>query len=262
MKHNLLYAVVLAVIAGLFWTIGRSQPQPQLRGGPVPPAATVVLEGTTKTGFAIQQVYAFDEHGNSMYSRTTPKGGTKRVVRNRVDGMALSFDGSLGAVVENDLSTRDQLVLDRRFLGNNPECETDRPQGILYNANPAIGSILGYRVVKHTYVSERPACSDGTCPAESWMDEKWFAPELGCLPLRHRQTFTNQESGEVRAIVDQTAVSVTLGADPSLFARGSAEKIKPTELLRRQAQRRAELRERLDRRRKMAEQAGWDEQAR
>ena len=41
MKHNLLYVVILAVVGGLFWKIGRSQPQLQLRGGPAPPAATV-----------------------------------------------------------------------------------------------------------------------------------------------------------------------------------------------------------------------------
>ena len=42
-KHNLLYIVILAMVGGLFWTIGRSQPQLQLRGGPAPPAATVSL---------------------------------------------------------------------------------------------------------------------------------------------------------------------------------------------------------------------------
>ena len=40
----------------------------------------------------------------------------------------------------------------------------------------------------------------------------------------NRQTFTNQESGEVRAIVDQTAVSVTLGCRPfSVRSRLSRE---------------------------------------
>ena len=152
-KHNLFYVVVLAVIAGLFWTIGRSQPQPQLRGGPVPPAATVVLEGTTKTGFAIQQVYAFDEHGNSMYSRTTAKGGTKRRGQESGGWHGLSRSTTAWERLSRmtcPLVTR--LVLDRRFLGNNPECETDRQtRDLVCNANPAIGSILGYRVVKHTY---------------------------------------------------------------------------------------------------------------
>ena len=261
-KHNLLYVVVLAVIAGLCWTIGRTQPQLQARGGPAPPAATVVFERTTQTGIAIQQVYAYDANGNGMISRTTSRSGTKRRVKNRVNGTDLSFDDSLGVVIEKSLSTRDKAALDQRFLGNNSECQSNSKLPIVYSGNPAIGTILGYRVVKHTLVTERPACSDGTCPAESRMIETWYSPELGCLPLRKRHTFTNQETGRARAVVDQTAVSVTRSVNNSLFARNSARKVKPTELLRLQADRRPEIRKDLNRKLRLAEQARLDERIR
>ena len=262
-RNNLFHFIaVLVVTAGLFWTLGHSQPQIQLRGGPAPHAATVVFERTTNGGTAIQEVHAFDAVGNSVHSYTTSVAGTKRTVRNRVTGRVNAYDGSLGTVIDGDMSPRDQAALDKRYLGNNPECEAGDAPFITYTAEPAISTILGYRVVKHTALFEMSSCGrdDEACTPETWVGETWYSPELGCLPLRKTHTITNQETGFVRSRIDQTAVSVKSGADSSLFAKNSsARSVKPTELLRLQAERWPHLRKNLDQKLKMAVQAGLDE---
>ena len=260
-KHNLLYIVVLVIVAGLFWSLGHSQPQLQVRGGPIPPAATVVFERTTSGGTAIQEVHAFDADGNSVHSYTTSVSGTKRTVRNRVTGRVSAYDDSLGTVINGDISPRDQAALDKRYLGNDSECEAGDAPFITYTAEPAIPSILGYRVVKHTALFEMSSCGgEGEAYApETWLRETWYSPDLGCLPLRKTHTVTNQKTGSVRSRIDQTAVSVRNSADPSLFVKNSwARSVKPTELLRLQAERWPHLRKDLDQKLKMAIRAGLD----
>ena len=259
-ERNVLYLAIIAVVGGVFWTIGYTRPQ--LRGGPAPEAATVVFERRTASGIAIQKVYGYDADGNSVFSRTIQRSGTMRRVKNRVTDTDQSFNDTLGTVIEKPLSRRDEGYLDTRYMGNNPECEaSDGGQVIRHYAEPAIDRILNYRVVKHVYMSESPACPDGSCVAQSRMAETWVSPELGCLPLRERQTFTNQQTGAVEAIVDQTAVRVMRGANDSLFARNNARRVKPTEFLRLQADHNPKLREGLRDRIRMAQQAGLDERA-
>ena len=257
-ERNVLYLAIIAAVGGVFWTIGYSRPQ--IRGGPAPEAATVVFERRTASGIAIQQVYGYDADGNSVFSRTVQGSGTKRRVMNRVTDTHQVFNDTLGTVIEKPLSRSDERYLDTRYMGNNPDCEPyDGGQVISHYANPAIDRILNYRVVKHVYMSESPACPDGSCAAQSRMGETWVSPELGCLPLRERQTFTNQQTGAVQAIVDQTAVQITRSANDALFARNHARRVKPTEYLRLQADRNPKLREGLRDRIRMAQQAGLDE---
>lgn len=262
-RNNLFYIAILSVTAGLFWTLGHSQPQ--LRGGPAPPAATVVFERITDGGTAIQEVHAYDADGNNVHSYTTSVAGTKRTVRNRGTGRFSAYDDSLGTVIEGDMSPRDQAALDKRYLGNDPECEAGDAPFITYTAEPAISTILGYRVVKHTALFEMSSCGgEGeTCTPETWVGETWYSPDLGCLPLRKTHTMTNQETGLVRSRIDQQVVSVKSSADASLFAKNSlARRVKPTELLRLQAERWPHLRKDLDQKLKMAIQAGLDERVR
>lgn len=161
LERNVLYLAIISVVGGVFWTIGYSRPQ--IRGGPAPEAATVVFERTTASGVAIQKVYGYDANGNSVFSRTIQGAATMRRVKNRVTDTDQSFNDSLGTVIEKPLSRRDEGYLDTRYMGNNPECgASDGGQVIRHYAEPAIDRILNYRVVKHVYMSESPACPDGS----------------------------------------------------------------------------------------------------
>ena len=259
-ERNVLYLAIIAVTGGVFWSIGHTRPQ--TRGGPAPEAATVVFERRTASGIAIQQVYAYDGKGNSVFSRTIQGAGTMRRVKNRETGVDQAFNDTLGTVIEKPLSRNDKRYLDTRYLGNDPDCEQSHNASFSSHfAEPAINTILNYKVVKKVHLAEFPACPDGTCSGRSMMAEVWIAPGLGCLPLRERNTYTNQQTGAVESIFDQTAVRVTRAANDSLFQHNNARRVKPTEYLRLQAERDPRARENLQHNLKRARDARLDERA-
>lgn len=259
-ERNVLYLAIIALVGGVFWSIGHTRPQ--TRGGPAPEAATVVFERRTASGIAIQQVYAYDAKGNSVFSRTIQGAGTMRRVKNRETGVDQAFNDTLGTVIQKPLSRNDRRYLDTRYLGNDPDCERSSNAALSRHFDePAINTVLNYKVVKKIHMAEFPSCPDGTCSALSLMAEVWIAPDLGCLPLREKQTFTNQKTGVVESVVDQTAVSVTMAANDSLFQRNNARRVKPTEFLRLQAERDPRMREHLQDNLRRAREARLDERA-
>ena len=261
MKRTFAFALLALVVAGFSWSIGRSQLQLPLREGPAPPAATVVFERTTRGGITTRRVYSFDDRGNHAFQRTTPNRGTVRRVKNFSDETDIVVDETLGTMIRKDLYRHEKRRLERRFLGKNAECKPDERQRDLYNDRPVVNSLLGYRVVKHTHLMEQNPgstenCTD--CDFTSKMTETWVAPELGCLPLRFRYTATDQRTGEVVSVIDNIAQSATFGFDAAMFKAGHAEKVKPTEWLRRQAEMQPERREAIERHIKRAKDVNLD----
>lgn len=259
-ERNVLYLAIIAVVGGIFWSIGHTRPQ--TRGGPAPEAATVVFERRTASGIAIQHVYAYDAKGNSVFSRTIQGAGTMRRVKNRETGVDQAFNDTLGTVIEKPLSRNEKRYLDTRYLGNDPDCVKISNAALSRHFDePAINTVLNYRVVKKVRVAELPACPDGTCAAQSLLGEVWMAPELGYLPLRERNTYMDQQTGAVESVFDQTAVSVTRASNDALFQRNNARRVKPTEFLRLQAERDPRMREHLQDNLRRAREARLDERA-
>ena len=143
-ERNVLYLAIIAVVGGVFWSIGYTRPQ--TRGGPEPEAATVVFERRTASGITVQQVYAYDANGNSVFSRTVQGSGTVRRVKNRETGIDQAFNDTLGTVIEKPLSRVDQGYLDTRYLGNDPDCEKSSNAALSRHFDePAINTVLNTR---------------------------------------------------------------------------------------------------------------------
>ncbi|MCY4585676.1 MAG: hypothetical protein OXB98_06510 [Bryobacterales bacterium] len=104
------------------------------------------------------------------------------MIRDRVNGRVCSYDGNLRTMVEADLSRSNQAALDERYLGNNPDCQTDPKPYLTYPATPAIANVLNYRTVKHTTVIEPAPCGGDDCSPQSWA--KSVSVRWDCLPVR------------------------------------------------------------------------------